>query len=144
MKNKGFTLMELLAVITLLAIILMIVIPSVLRSYDNSKENLYKVMVDNICDSTSDYYKEYKSGLIQVDHEICTMDGSNEVCTITISDLIKEKYLNQNLRNPLTEKDIVFSDVKITITSDGMLDTNESKVYIVDVTIDGDKRVCNY
>lgn len=143
MKNRGFTLVELLAVIAILAIILMVVVPSILKSYDNSKENLYDVMVDNICDSTSNYYEEYKSGLIKLDHEICTMDGDRESCSIDINDLIKSKYLNSNLKNPLTNKDISFSDVKITLSSTGVLDTNNNETYTIDVIIDGDRRVCN-
>ncbi len=143
MRNKGFTLIELLAVIALLSIILMIVVPSIFRSFDNSKENLYNIMIDNICDSATNYYEEYKSGLITPDEEMCVMDNDRENCSIEIRDLIKGKYLNANLKNPLTNKDISFSDVQITLSSTGVLDTNNNETYTIEVIVDGDRRVCN-
>ena len=47
-KKRGFTLIELLAVITILAIILLVVVPSALKSYDNSKKNLYDIMIKKL------------------------------------------------------------------------------------------------
>ena len=131
MKNKGFTLIELLAVIVILTLILMIVVPSVLKSFDNSKKNIYEVMVDNICKSTSSYIKEYQEGLISM--EDCDL---NNGCEIKIKDLMKQKYLSSELENPLTGKPIDQSEVEINAEKiDG-----DIKVY---VTIDEDTRNCD-
>lgn len=48
MKNKGFTLVELLAVIALLAIIAAITFPFIQDSINESKENAYKEQVRTI------------------------------------------------------------------------------------------------
>ncbi len=48
MKNRGFTLVELLAVIAILSIIALIVAPRVIDSMNQSKEGLSDVQVDTI------------------------------------------------------------------------------------------------
>ena len=47
-KNKGFTLVELLAVIVITAIIITVAVPSVLTFSENQKKNLYCSKVDTI------------------------------------------------------------------------------------------------
>ena len=135
MKRKGFTLVELLAVIVILAIILLLVIPSVLRSYDNSKEELFGVLVDNICTSSELYYKEAKSGLIE-NKMTCTTVESTEQCTITLKELQKKEYLEKTLENPLTGKEITSNSVEI------LVETDENARSTVKITIDEETRIC--
>lgn len=131
-KKKGFTLVELLAVITILAIILLVVVPSALKSYDNSKKNLYDVMVKNICKSSNNYYEEYQEGLINTELET-TSDGKKK---ISIVDLQKKDYLDKDLLNPLTGKEIGNSNVEIIISDEN----DEFDFY---VTIDDDTKKCS-
>ncbi len=53
--KKGFTLVELLAVITVFAIIVVLILPRVAKHIDDSKEDLYKVQIDSIENATKDY-----------------------------------------------------------------------------------------
>ena len=56
MKNKkGFTLVELLAVIIIISIIALIVFPVVTKQIKGSKDDLYKVQVENIIKAAKDY-----------------------------------------------------------------------------------------
>lgn len=55
MKNKGFTLVELLAVIIVLSIIGLIAIPTVTSIINNSKENAKKVQIEEIIRSAKSW-----------------------------------------------------------------------------------------
>ena len=48
MKNKGFTLVELLAVLILLSIIIIIAVPNVLSALTSSKDSLNKIQKKNV------------------------------------------------------------------------------------------------
>ena len=61
MKNKkGFTLIELMAVIIILAIILAIVVPKVFKSIDESKKRACNVQMNNITDAAATYFTKYR------------------------------------------------------------------------------------
>ena len=50
--KKGFTLIEMLAVIVILAIISLIIFPEVNKVIKSSKEKSYKTQIDNLIDAT--------------------------------------------------------------------------------------------
>ena len=58
MKNKGFTLAELLAVITLLALILVFVLPKILNVYNNKKDEVKESKAGVIYSAADTYLKE--------------------------------------------------------------------------------------
>ena len=58
MKNKGFTLAELLAVITLLALILVFVLPKILNVYNNKKDEVKESKARVIYSAADTYLKE--------------------------------------------------------------------------------------
>ena len=47
-KKKGFTLVELLAVIALLAILMLLVMPNILKMFQKGKKDAFKVQVENV------------------------------------------------------------------------------------------------
>ena len=51
MNKKAFTLIELLAVITILALLTLIAVPAISKQMDNSKETLYNNQLKNIEES---------------------------------------------------------------------------------------------
>ena len=133
-KKRGFTLIELLAVITILAIILLVVVPSALKSYDNSKKNLYDIMIKNICYSSNSYYEEFQAGIIEVKDE--NKETITKLEKINIADLQKKNYLDKDLINPITGKEIGSSNVEITVSEEN----NNVDFY---VTIDGNTKKCS-
>ena len=63
MKNKGFTLAELLAVIAILAILVIIALPNVLKMYNQSKKNIFLTEVKSaLNESTNKYISENMKG----------------------------------------------------------------------------------
>lgn len=60
LNNKGFTLIEILAAIVILALLAGIAIPSVLSSINTSKDTSYNMMVSNIVTASGSLYEEIK------------------------------------------------------------------------------------
>ena len=59
MKNKGFTMIELLAIVTVLAAILLVSFPTLINITRKDKERKYNDMVDTLCKAGETYIYEY-------------------------------------------------------------------------------------
>ena len=94
MKRKGFTLIEMLAVIVIISIIALILIPIVANNIKDSKQNVYNNIINKILVATSDW-------MIQ-NTELLPEDGEN--ISITLGMLQSEGYISTDLKNPNTEK----------------------------------------
>ena len=57
MKNKGFTLVELLAVIVVLSIIMVIVIPNIMKSLESSRKGTFKVYAQRVMTKAEEKYQ---------------------------------------------------------------------------------------
>lgn len=77
MNNKGFTLVELLAVLVILIIILTIAIPSITSSIERNKENMLSKKIDIIETSMEAYVDLYKN-------KIKYTEFKNGQCSINI------------------------------------------------------------
>lgn len=93
LNRKGFTLIELIAVIVIISILLVLIVPSALSSSDKGKEASYNILVQNIKTAAENYYLECEYG-----------DNSNISCywpddnknklTVTIGDLANYGFLS--------------------------------------------------
>ncbi len=63
MKKEGFTLVEIIAVITILGIILMIAVPAIQTILENSKEDIGNVVVKRIEKGAEQYLMENENQL---------------------------------------------------------------------------------
>jgi prepilin-type N-terminal cleavage/methylation domain-containing protein len=95
--KKGFTLVELLAVIVILTIILVIVIPSVQDAIEESKQKAYNVTVESIEDAAKSYLY-FNSGSYKDEF---TASGH---ITVDIQLLKDEGFLKQDIRNPKNDE----------------------------------------
>ena len=68
--KRGFTLVELLAVIVILAVIALITIPAVMRMIDSSTMNSYRRSVDLYGKAISQAVVSYQSDMIEKGHSI--------------------------------------------------------------------------
>ena len=75
-KKKGFTLVELLAVIIILAIVVGITIPAVLTTTNKTKEKAFKTAAQSVANWVDRQYEVYSKGLS--DYEVATVDTNFE------------------------------------------------------------------
>ena len=101
MNKKGFTLMELLCVIALLAIITTIASVSVINLANKSKENLYCAKLELISSAAKTYAVGYE---YELNNSTTYYDGYKSL-TITVNDLVTSGTLSPDkddtVLNPL-------------------------------------------
>ena len=92
MNNKGFTLMEILGVITLLAILSTLIILSVNKSLKDSKETLYQQQIEEI---------KAAAGMWRTDNIEIIPD--NDYYIVSLQQLKDEGYIKKDIINPKTD-----------------------------------------
>ena len=102
MNKKGFTIVELLVTITLLAIISTIAAISITSFINKNKENNYEILKNTILEASKEYVTDNRYGNI---------DSS-----ITAQYLLDNHYITSGLTDPKTGKNIDLNSVIITIT----------------------------
>ena len=107
MNKKGFTLVELLAVIIILAVILTIILPSVSRTLKKSKNTIYDIQINDILNSTYDYSLK----------NLKLLPESGKTY-ITLNELKKYGYIENDIKDPKTNKNFE-NDLVISIENVG-------------------------
>ena len=118
MNKKGFTLVEILSTIVLIALLLGLGIPGVMKISDNMKKRAYNTKVDLIEQAAGLWGQDNKTRLQSDD---CNIDGKEYKCKkISIDNLIGDDYLeadgkdgsnNYIYTNPETDKNIINCEV---------------------------------
>ncbi len=93
MKQKGFTFVELLAVITIIGIIGLIVTPTLEKMIKENSNKIYNTQLDNIKLSLQNWASDNK--------ELLPEEG---ILTLTLGNLKSEGYIDYEIRNPKTKK----------------------------------------
>lgn len=94
MNNKAFTLIELLAVVTILGILSVIIIPIIDKNIKTSKERTYKIVIENIKLSAQNYFSD--------NPKLKPLNDTFE--TVKLEELIKQGYIDK-IKNPKTGKE---------------------------------------
>lgn len=139
-NNKGFTLIELMAVIIILAVIGLIVFPSAIESINSSKEKLYKEQVQRILDAADSWATNNDSKL---------PDGNSSI-KITIDTLQKAGLLKkEDVKNPINGHENMTGEIVIYFDSEynqyvtGYCDEEYSDKYYATDEFDVIKEKCN-
>lgn len=94
LNRKGFTLVELLATIAILAIVMGIATFSITAIIKNSKEKNYQLLITNIEDAAETYYQECKysnnTGIT------CNKNNTDGSLKTTLGELLTYGYLKGN------------------------------------------------
>lgn len=105
MNNRGFTLVEILATITLLGVLVTIAVPSIIYVNKNIKEKTYKTEKDLVLLASEEYAREENYKLFD----------NNNCIILNTQTLIDGGYykLDKEIINPTTNKNI--KDLKIYV-----------------------------
>lgn len=105
--KKGFTLIEMVAVIVILGIIGVIAVTSIDNMLKKREEEAYDIQIQNIIDGAKMWAGE---------HVFELPESEGEYIIISLSDLKKPGYVKNDITNPLTEKQFSNSlKIKITV-----------------------------
>ena len=133
MKNRGFTLIEILTVIVILGVILSITVPTVLGMINNSKQNMYDIQVKNI-ESAAEAY------ILKNGRSIAELDAIGGIYYLSLSDLNDEGFISLPIKNPKTNTNFDADNnwvriIKITEDKLTYDFTNNNTMWIFEVTI---------
>ena len=94
-SKKGFTLVELLAVISVLAIVMVIVIPAVSNNSKTAKEGILKTKLDLIVDQSIIWGQDHINYFVNESAPLqeCTTSDGLVSCKISFDALAKEGYV---------------------------------------------------
>ena len=90
MNNKGFTLVELLAVLVIISLVASIGTVSVTKLSSDIKENMLQNKKELILYEAKVFGEDYKAALVTT----CGKSGKTDCDEITVQDLIDNNYLN--------------------------------------------------
>lgn len=110
MKNKGFTLVELMGVIVLLGVLVLIAVPAITGVLKSSKEDLYKTQLKTIELAAKNWASD--------EENIGKLPEKGKCIYIDLALLKKGEYVDLNIKNPKTEKQFVDEDTVVTISRD--------------------------
>lgn len=99
MKNKGFTLIEILSIIAIIAVVGTVVTVSFTKSLENTKEKKCAAFVKKIEDAACGYVSMYKKS----DTVNCNRISG---CTIELQLLIDEGFIDDEIEDACTESTI--------------------------------------
>lgn len=94
MNNKGFTLIEVLAVLVILSFIMGLALPAFTSSLEKSKKREEEIKRDKIMAAAEMYVTDYKYDLFNNSSRCDTINGSKQ-CDISLEELKSKGYLSQ-------------------------------------------------
>lgn len=128
MNRKGFTLIEVLAVVVIIGLLGIFVIPSLITNIENAKKTSYDTLIKNIVTASQAYYEECEYGDLSDSTKYGTYACKieNKKIITTLETLANTGFLKVNdikqvnnkeikvVLNPTNDKDISKCSIKIT------------------------------
>ena len=117
-RIKGFTLVELLAVIVILSLLLLLAVTTVSSQFKNSKDELYDTQLNNIKLAAEMWGSDNKVKLNSI----------SDCVTLTLGYLKDEGYVDANIKKTYTKELFKDDEVFVNITKE----TNRYKYEVFD------------
>lgn len=114
MKKNGFTLMELLVTIGLMALIGVVIGTNMLGLFSNEEDKDYENFKTKIEEAACIYVETASLTEDGFDRSNCRQNG----CTITINQLISKGYIADDLKDPSTGENVTLhaDNYKVNVT----------------------------
>lgn len=112
MNNKGLTLVELIAVIVIIAILALIIYPQVTKQLSSMKNDTNIIEESSIKEAAKEYL---------ADHVGNKLTFTNNKENVTLETLINDGYLEGSTKNSKTGKNMDLINSKVVITRTGSL-----------------------
>lgn len=110
MKNeKGFTLVEILAVLSIIGLIMMLIVPVAIGIINDTKDQAYDVQVENIEAAARSYVAEYSSTINE-------LQNTGGTYTLTLRMLTDEGYIDEPIKNPKTNQNFNLDTSSVLVT----------------------------
>ncbi len=107
MKKKGFTLVELLGVIVIIAVISLVAFPTIMSQFRKNRKNISNVVKQTITEASLVYVEKNQNQYPKV---------SGNIYCVTLTQLVNNGNLSEPLKDPSTGEEIPLSHkVKITV-----------------------------
>ncbi|MBE6143980.1 MAG: type II secretion system protein [Firmicutes bacterium] len=113
-QKRGFTLVELLAVISILAAIILVCVPSIINTIKNNEEKEYQDF-ENTLKRATELYVERNRSLYP---ELNIVGSSIEVDGET---LVNEEYLKPDIKNPNDNSSVTEYKILIEVGNDEII-----------------------
>lgn len=113
MNKKGFTLVELLAVFTIISIIMLIGLPSITKNLKNNENKKYENFKETVILATETY--------IENNRDLYPLTTVGQTLTVTIGTLKSEGLIREVPEKPDGTKILDTTTVKVTVNSDKTL-----------------------
>ena len=115
MNRKGFTLVELVAIIVILAAIFLVSFPTLKNMATRDDKKKYDILVEDLCTAGKTYmYSNMDS--------FPNLSTVGEIINLKVSDLIEYGNVDKRLINPKTKLSIKHDKIKYTVLEDFSLD----------------------
>ena len=111
MNDKGFTLIEIVAVILVLLGIFIFSFPQLLNMMKTDNDDLYNNMVEDLCTAGKTYMYSNMD-------EFPELSVKHEIINLNIKTLITYGNVEKNLKNPKTELSVEHDYLKYTVLDD--------------------------
>ena len=115
LNRRGFTLVEMLAVVVILGLLIGIMVPSVNSLINKNKEDSLKSLKNNIRSAAKSYFSDYRYEVV-ISNDNCVNDVKDVISInnvelnssrLFLNTLVDEGYLktdNGNIKNPKTSQ----------------------------------------
>lgn len=114
MNKKGFTLIEVLAVVIIMTSVALLVVPNVVNRFSNKKDEIKEVNEELIISNAKIYVKDHENDYMQL--------SGMEYC-IKLKKLVDEGYLNDKIIDVTNNNDIANThSIKLVADDDGVFD----------------------
>ena len=113
MNNKGFTLIELVGIIIVLAAIFLVSFPAFLNTAKTDEEQKYDDMIENLCLAGKSYIYANTDKF----DELSTINSKIE---ISIKELMAYGNVDRTLKNPKTNQTVEKDSLIYTVTNESL------------------------